>query len=335
MKKLFIIAAAACVTLASCVKNEPVQTPDLGEQITFETPVLSPNTKAGVAEVPTTFLDDRDFGVWAHHTTAEWDAGKIASTKWMDNVTITKIGTEWKNATSYYWPKEGYLHFSAYSPSSANATISAAGISIDDYTVGAQNSQVDLMVSDRVTGKKSGVVPVVFNHILSAVNFTVKATSATGPDFVLTGITVKNIKSVGDFAQGLTTAANSQMGAAEAEDNKWTNQASPIDYVVAVDASGIVLTTDAKYVHNGTTATTNEATLILLPQTLESATVEVAYTMEEVPQKTTFNITGEWLRGYRYSYAISFGAEEITFTPSATAWSPDVPGQAGTITQQQ
>ena len=327
MKKFFILAAAASITLASCVKNEPVQTPDFGEQITFETPVLSPNTKAGVAEVPISFLDSRDFAVWAHHTTAEWDATKIANTKWMDNVTITKIGSEWKNATSYYWPKEGYLHFSAYSPSTVNAEISAAGISINDYTVGQQNSQVDLMVSDRVTGKKSGGVSVVFNHILSAINFTAKSTTS-GVAFELTGITVKNIKSVGDFAQGLTTLADSQMGTAQEGDAKWSGHDLPVNYTVAV--TPFALTADAKYVHNGTTTTTNEATLILLPQTLDGATVEVAYTMAGVPQTTTFDITGEWLRGYRYNYAIGFGAEEITFTPSATTWAPE----DGTITQQ-
>ena len=331
MKKLFIMAAAASVTLASCVKNEPVQAPEMGEQIAFETPVLSPNTKAGVAEVPAGFDEDRDFAVWAHHTAAVWDAAKIATTAWMNNVTITKIGAEWKNATSYYWPKEGYLHFSAYSPSSVGATISAAGISIADYTVDEQNTQVDLMVSDRVTGKNGGSpVPVVFNHILSAINFTAKATKADGPDFVLTGLTVKNIKSTGDFAQGLGTTADSQMGTASAGDSKWSGHGDATDYIVTL-GSNIALTSDAKYVHNGTTATENEATLILLPQVLAGATVVVNYTMEGVAQTTTFDIEGEWLRGYRYNYAISFGAEEITFTPSATAWTPEAPGQAGTI----
>lgn len=330
MKKLFILAAAACVTLASCVKNEPVQTSGLGEAISFEDPIVSLNTKAGVAEVPASFLANRDFAVWAHHTTAEWDASNIAKTVWMNKVTITKIGEQWKNATSYYWPKEGYLHFSAYSPASVSASIDATGITFENYVVGQQAAQVDLLVSDRVTAKKSGVVPVVFNHILSAVNFIVKTTALNGPDFTLTGITVTGIKSKGTFNQGLTTAQNSQLAVAEENDDRWSGQDVATSYPLTITQFEIDNT--GKYAHNGAAETSNEASLILLPQSLENAKVVVNYTMEGVAQESTFNITGKWLRGYRYNYTIGFGADEITFTPTADTWGDP---QTGTIAPAQ
>ena len=118
-----MFAAAACVTLASCVKNEPVATPEFGEQISFETPVLAPNVKS-VNEVGTGFQNATNFDVWAF-LSADQLTGENA-VNWQNNyITKGKIiqktvseTTVWGGETPYYWPTSGYLNFIAVSPAS-------------------------------------------------------------------------------------------------------------------------------------------------------------------------------------------------------------------------
>ena len=45
------------------------------------------------------------------------------------------------------------------------------------------------------------------------------------------------------------------------------------------------------------------------------------YTMDGVAMSTTCSLKDtQWSRGYRYTYTISFGAAEITFTPKEVEW---------------
>lgn len=325
MKKLFIIAAAACVTLASCVKNEPVQTPQTFDEISFDSPILAPSVKAGVAEVPTTY-NDSPFMVRAWFTATEgFAAGNdyIKAPDVENGVSISKSNSVWKGATSYYWPKSGYLHFSAYSPASAaNATITETGVKFTSYNVSTTVSeQVDLLFSDRnydvvktVVDDEVQPVSIVFNHALSAIDFTVAASTAA--TFVLKSITIQDLYSTGSFDQALS--AGSQIGG----NVKWTMVGdADTDYSVDVPSAGVTLDGNVKYAHSGGEKGTN-ASLILLPQVVAGKTVVVTYTMDGFPQQSEFTLAdeSEWVRGYRYTYAISFGVDEITFTPSAKKW---------------
>lgn len=325
MKKLFIIAAAACVTLASCVKNEPnaALTGVSEDMIAFDSPVLLPNTK--VAEVPTTF-GQTSFKVWALHTADSYTAGGSleSAQKWINGAEVAG-STKYTAANPYYWPKSGYLQVSAVYPAAVPATVGDSGIKIKDYTVGVAANQVDLLFSDRnynVVKTKDGEgntlpIPVVFNHALSAINFKVSASA--GPAIILQSITLKNVDNTGSFDQGLATGNPAVADAATS--SCWTLSGNNASYVVPLDdAFSSQLTATAVYVHNGEETAVNSSALILLPQEVGDVTVDIAYTMDGMNQTSSFDLTGSWLRGYRYTYSINFGAEVIEFTATANAW---------------
>ena len=310
MKKIFIIAAAACVTLASCVKNEPdafVQ--GEGDAIVFDNPVTAPNVKAGVSEI-SAFPLNSTFKVTSWLTADE----TFALTPYFQNLVVTKTAEDaWTyTENTKYWPKSGYLHFLAYSPADVNTgSFDLGGVLFTNYEVSnTVASQKDLLYSSLKTTQKESPVQIEFHHALSAINFTVtKGESA--PVFVVKGISIAEINSKGSFDQNLdktpATAA-------------WETTSVPVTYTVSMES--LTLTDSALYAHNGEADPKSVAALMLLPQNVAGKVVTVNYTMDGFDQVSTFDLTGNWLPGKRYTYAISFGVEGITFTASVDSWTP-------------
>ena len=234
----------------------------------------------------------------------------------------------WKPASVYFWPKNGYLAFDAYSPSSVTATCDATtGIAFSDFVASTSyDDQIDLLYSTRVINKKSSVeetnntydgVNIPFNHALSVVRVFVKASTATDANLIkVKSVKFKNIKNQGDFSQA-----------------KWTPEGDNVNLVIgeAADAtsSTAISTAEEQYGNNH----------IVLPQkfTGDSAVLEIRYyilgqgSVEPLEQVATLNLasqsavgaenhTGSWLMGKRYNYHITFGLNEIYFAPSITDW---------------
>ena len=221
MKKLFLIAAIAGAALVSCTKNEVAPSVNEQQEITFAAPVISTSTK--VTEVANNYDTGLTFSVWAHYYDQTTDGSVYTDFAdgevYMSEVPVSYDGTikGWKNATTYYWPKNGSLTFIAYSPSSVAtyADVDANGIKFTDYVVGAPSTQVDLLYSERAYNKTAvdrttaqaapyAGVEVNFKHALSSILFKVKAHA----DYAGTVLTVKKIEvlnaySTGDFTQGL------------------------------------------------------------------------------------------------------------------------------------
>ena len=102
MNKHIFYIAAACVALASCVKNEVrVNAPD--QEITFQTV----STKAGAA-----FDKTHKFYSYAYFLAKDktWDNDFAGAKAYIDNALISydnQKGNYWAAATPYYWPKQG------------------------------------------------------------------------------------------------------------------------------------------------------------------------------------------------------------------------------------
>ena len=306
MKKLFIIAAAACVALASCVKNEPVVAPEFGDEIAFDDPVMTPSVKAGIEE-KTAFVAGDKF-----KTLAWWTADNTfaATNKYMPNAfDVTRGASAWSYEGIYYWPKSGYLHFSAFSPATVTGTFDEGGVIFTDYTVDADvTKQIDLLYSDRKTTQKVDPVQIVFNHALSAINFTVTKGSET-PVFVLNGISIAEIADKGNFDQNLDLGNDKQAWVATGSET----------YSVDLDAN-ITLDNTLKYAHTGLSTQPTTAALMLIPQSVQGKIVTLNYTMDTLPQTSQFILSGTWDPGYRYTYNISFSVEGIQFTASIDPW---------------
>ena len=336
MKKTLVFAALASVALVGCTKNVEVANNDLNE-ITFDTPVLAPATKADEIK-GTTFPDTVDFAVFAWYSATELTGTNVAAgSLYMNDVRVSYDSTKddtttgagaWKPASVYFWPKNGFLAFDAYSPSSVTATCDATtGIAFSDFVAPiSYDDQIDLLYSTRVINKQSSVantndkydgVNIPFNHALSVVRVFVKASTATDANLIkVKSVKFKNIKNQGDFSQAA-----------------WTPEGADVNLVIGEAAdttsSTAISTAEEQYGNNH----------IVLPQvfTGDSAVLEIKYyilsqgDVKPLEQVATLNLasqsaegtephTGSWLMGKRYNYHITFGLNEIYFAPSITDW---------------
>ena len=336
MKKTLVFAALASVALVGCTKNVEVANNDLNE-ITFDTPVLAPATKADEI-TGTTFPKNVDFAVFAWYNASELTGTNVAAGKlYMNDVTVSYDSTKddtttgtgaWKPASVYFWPKNGYLAFDAYSPSSVAATCDATtGIAFSDFVAPiSYDDQIDLLYSTRVINKQSSVehnnntydgVNIPFNHALSVVRVFVKASTDTDANLIkVKSVKFMNIKNQGDFSQA-----------------EWTPKGDDVNLVIgdAADSTSsfAISTAEKQYGKNH----------IVLPQvfTGDSAVLEIKYDIlgqggvEPLEQVAKLNLasqsavgaenhTGSWLMGKRYNYHITFGLNEIYFAPSITDW---------------
>lgn len=308
MKKYFILAAIAITALASCTKDEPVNTAE-PQKITFEAPVIGTATKL---DLPTVFPNDQDFGVFALHYADKFTTVTVG-TKYMDNVTVSPTDYTIESQTyktwvsDYYWPKAGTLTFAAYAPvdNGVSATHNESGIKFTDFTVPTK-ANTDLLFSERAYDKVATSqdastnplyygVDIEFKHALSAVIFNYKAAKElvdeSGPkyEFIITEVTVNGVYNKGTFDQQLDTYTGTG-------DYPKTKDATTVKgWEIATDATAQQYTAyknDTGITVNSETAVSayssmdNKADLILLPQVLDrttdskgKVTVKVKYKM--------------------------------------------------------
>ena len=237
MKKIYFLAVLALVAGVSCTKQVPVTTQNNDVAISFSPVSNRVGTKANVfGEQNATYTagapsDYESFAAWAYYTGAastttnpqtnstaadgmEFFGTSSAGVTCNHHAAVGGAGTDyWEPATTYYWPRAGYLHVHAMSPAAfGTGTLThtwANGVSITGYVapvytdataegLTADASQIDLMYSDFIFDKQranytqtgntvgtyddeddSGIythdgVNVLFRHALSLVQFKVK-----------------------------------------------------------------------------------------------------------------------------------------------------------------
>lgn len=320
MKKIFAIAAVVAVALTSCVNS--VEVPDAQEELTFQ--AVTYKSQAGRAPQwgPMTgaaYNTAEHFGAYAFHSTDAWSVSYTPAT-YMDNVDISLVSGQWKNATrSYHWPKTGQLSFVCYSPFEfGTGTVSATatkGVKIDGFT--ATNNlaqQVDLMTMDVLKDqtKDEGEVEAAFKHILSQIVFTVapkEDLSESVESITLDGLVLEAVDTKANYAQTDETVAT----------GAWSNHSEELDYTFLTAAQNVpVDDTDAVNVGNAA---------IVIPQTCAGYKLLVSYTItyhggaKDVMEDVEVTIaTDEWEKGLKYVYNIQIGlGNEIIFSPSIPA----------------
>lgn len=331
MKKYFFFAACASVAFASCVNDELVGMEESRSKIVFEAPVVSPTTRTVLGQITGGYPVNEQFTVWAMWSDGSFGLWADPTNKmYIDRVVCKKDATEnwWNPTTTYYWPKNGYLNFTAYSPSDAHSetpyegqgTFSYAsdGLHIENYRVSADASKhYDLLYSTRSLNReasedKNNVTPnsngvdINFRHALSAIDFKVKRA-----DYIenTTTITLKSIKILnalctGNFEEGVFDGASyaNQTGFP-----KWTcGSERATQYTYFVGTQDVTKSSSVIDGHND---------IILLPQTLlanpivNSPTIEVSYEItanaEAIPVTLKVNLadidgdgSADYLGGY-------------------------------------
>lgn len=155
MKRLFILATAAIVALASCAKTEVVYT-GAPDQIAFKN-YSNVMTKAALTT---------DLGVFANKSA---DDGV-----YLDNAEFDVADGVWTNPGAF-WPYDGTLDFTVYAPYKAGTTYSDNVLTMTGVTA------VDALYYgvERYTGKQKDVnpLPVALNHVSAKI--TVNLNPAT------------------------------------------------------------------------------------------------------------------------------------------------------------
>lgn len=339
MKRIILLAASAMAILAGCTRTEIRSIADEPQQITFRTI----ETKAAGD-----FLNTKKFYsyAWFLPSSNNWATNYADAQAYIPGALIAYNTTAnaWKaSGATYYWPKQGSLTFFAwtdYTDAPAPTLAGCAkdkGITFTAYSA-FDNKNKDLLVADIAEdmngqnltthqGWKPGV-PTVFHHVLSNLAFTIKTNdNYAGATYSLKSITLKNISTTGDYAQGSP--------AATAAENVWTGHADVKAMPVFTNAAGqSVNSTAAPLTPSG------DDFSIVLPQEFTDATpvIEIVYTIttnytetpvvetvtETKPLKDIY--TDNWVSGKKYTLNIKLSLNEILWDPSVEAW------EDGTVT---
>lgn len=346
MNKHIFYIAAACVALASCVKNEVrVDAPD--QEITFQTV----STKVGDP-----FNTDNHFFSYAYFLEdgKTWDANHDKAQAYIYNAEISHItppsGTSyWAAAKPYYWPKQGSLTFFAWTDNTpapnvgTDATVSCAhdsGIKIENYSV-KDNLNKDILIAAIAKDKKSNAsatgawekgVPTVFRHALAKVEFKVNKKKAyENVTFKVKSITLNGVSTKGTFTQYQSNPNPENWG--------WNGWGVQKDLTVFSRTTGeeveVTETADDGKFNNLTPSATDY--FIVLPQTFDATpTLTIVYEIitsytgtdvtETVTETKALNTiyTSNWDCKKNYILRITLGLNEIYWDPSVVAWEDTV-----------
>ncbi len=111
MKKIFF-SCLAIAAIASCAKTEPTFI-EADSEIKIA-PVTAISTKAVTGAVDgTQYPTEEAFNVYAYWNTNGAGSDFNSGTTYLNNVKFVNKGAYWGGETTYYWPKNGSLRFSA------------------------------------------------------------------------------------------------------------------------------------------------------------------------------------------------------------------------------
>ena len=318
MKKI-LLAVTAALAITSCSQNEEFENAGQKAEINFGS-IVSNSTRA-------TITDDGNFETFTvnGYKTSAVMGSAVALTSFIDNEVVKKTEGVWKHDNVFYWPIN-YVQFFATSPQQT-LTVPSAGYPEFSYTVGAIDTQNDLLVANLKDQQKSdNAVQLTFQHALTQVNFSIKG-DTKGFDYKVAKLIITGVDGTGMFKFDGTDNVGG-----------WTPdaKAAGIYETSYVEGSEIALTNvaaDLSTVANFD-VDSKKSLFMLLPQTLAGG-AEVAITYTAAPTgKTdatdlTFTgtkkvaLTGTWAAGkkVRYTLTLTSDAKEITIgEPTVSGW---------------
>ena len=324
MKKIFI-ALLAVAALASCAKTEEAYTE--GQNEIKMAPVTSYVTKTVYNAIDgVKYPKAEEFGVWAY-----WDGDAANPNKvYLDNKVFANSGIYWagKNDT-YYWPKNGNLRFSCYSPAAV------PGVAHDpvnevftvNYTQSSNTAEtIDFMLSPITVPYNAHTaaenVAVVFDHTLAWITLKVKAANADAAKaFTIHDLIINDVFTNADLEADMTDGV---------QYDEWKNADVKAAYNVVLD--GDINTTTiarvAENVENGTVVIPQVPTTLTINFTQnemkedngETATPELKEQTLTIPLELNNKEDNKWHPGKHYIYTIVFDLEEIVINPSVADW---------------
>lgn len=268
MKKHLVLGALAVLALAACTKSEVVEL-NKGNEISL-TAVTGKNlTKA--ADGYCNSAMPADFDVWAATD------GK----KYFEAQTYKKDGTSntYKSETARYWPTTDVDFFAAknYGGSATLTATDPTSLAVANYTVTTTvaNQKDFIYAVTKGASKDDGPAALNFRHALSQIEFQAK-NSNSGIYVEVTGVTVKQVYSKGNFSVNVTTTNNFEDhnlgGSADTDDRSgrctWAGQDAKADYAISFDAVALGSEATSLSVTDPDGKEYNANTMYLIPQTV-------------------------------------------------------------------
>lgn len=281
MKKVLFLALAAAAVM-SCSESEEIENAGQKAEIKLGT-VVGNTTRATVTDLPE--LQKVGFTVYAYNTGATTMASVAtfdAMKEFMAAVKVTYSAPDWSlTGETYYWPMTDNLQFFAYGNPGTGALT---------YNQPASNA--------------SGV-SLKFGHILTQINFTVKAADAL--TYKLKTLTISGVHNKGTYGF---------------DDSIWKSQEGTATYAHTIDDGALEVNTTGVEVNTA---------WMLMPQTLDTnAKINVVYDIYEkdvlldtVTSAIDLNDTQAWGEGkkIRYTLTLANKAAKVTFVPEVGPWS--------------
>ena len=315
MKKIFLFAAAAMVSLSSCVQTEEVYTGKLQEM----------GFKSAVTRAIIQSNDDMTYPI---AVTAVWDDIKDGIfTSYFENAKfVYDAGTElWKGEPARYWPTSGNMQFIGLCPYPTKSNITNSyktNGEIEKVVWGTIDNnlmdQHDVVFSDllSVEAPQTSAQPLLFHHAYAQLNVTFKKTDSAAT------VVVKNVAVQGVNLSGILTVTPAANGACTAE---WQAGLPISRYFLPEVATGV---------ENGTLDATLEAATPFAPQPVlvipsAQTRIVIEYTIDGHAHTYTHTLSGNWEMGYKYTYNYTINVNEIIFDCTVEDW---IPVEGGNIT---
>ena len=326
MKKIFF-SLLAVAAIASCAKTEETYVESNAEIVIAPVASASRTTKTVYNALDgVKYPKAEEFGVWGY-----WDGnnGEV-NTVYLNNVVFTNSGQYWSGKNDvYYWPKNGSLRFSCYSPAVV------PGVEHDpvedvftvNYTQSNNTAEtIDFLLSPITVPYTAHTaaenVSVVFDHTLAWVTLKVKAANAdAAAAFTIHDLIINDVYTNAELEADMTDGV--QYG-------EWSAHATPAAYNVVKDGD-INLTTiarGAENVNNGTvvipqvptTLTINFTQNAMLDDNGVVSTPQLNQQTLTIPLELDNEADNKWHPGKHYIYTVVFDLDEITINPSVTEW---------------
>ena len=324
MKKI-LFALFAVAALASCAKTEDAYTD--GQNEIKMAPVTSYVTKTVYNAIDgVRYPKAEEFGVWAY-----WDGDATEPNKvYLDNKVFANSGIYWagKNDT-YYWPKNGNLRFSCYSPAAIEGVSHnpETDVFTVDYTQSNNTAEtIDFMLSPITVPYNAHTaaenVAVVFDHTLAWITLKVKAANADAAKaFTIHDLIINDVLTEATLEADMTDGVQYE---------EWKNADVKAAYEVVKDGdiNTTMIARVAENVENGTvvipqvptTLTINFTQNEMKEENGETATPELTAQTLTIPLELDNEADNKWHPGKHYIYTIVFDLDEIVINPSVADW---------------
>ena len=315
MKKIFLFAAAAMVSLSSCVQTSEVYTgkmQEMGFKSAVTRGIIQSNDDLTYPIAVTAVWDDAKDGNFAHY----FENGKF----------VYDAGTElWKGDPARYWPTSGDMQFIGFCPYPVSSEIvnsyKTSG-EIEKVTWGTIDNnlmeQHDVLYSDllSVEAPQTSAQPLLFHHAYAQLNVTFKKTDSAAA-VIVKNVAVKNVHLSGILT--VTPAVGAKSTAA------WQAGLPISRYFLPETATGV---------ENGTLDAVLEAATPFAPKPVlvipgAQTAIVLDYTIDGHAHTYTHTLSGNWEMGYKYTYNYTINVNEIIFKCTVEDW---IPVDGGNVT---